>query len=267
MRFSLLFLMFSLVACVTKPGTENIEQLRNLNTTTVISNSDGVSSIRLQALQDTAMTIGAQSGLANHAKQLNVTLEKKATYLDQVFNFHALLLPHGVLPPILAEGREEFNLAADDSIRVSDRVYKIISQAHFVSTPPNWRDYLYLSYTSPDFPDRTLLPQSRKERAIWQKYVTLGWNEGARQCDAIFEQNLARLKRDFSGMVLYRQLLAQNMVSPPFVAKASLGVTGGGSELRVNDQVLRITAMPSLQSNTKRWKPALQKEGPGMAPN
>ncbi len=89
------------------------------------------------------------------------------------------------------------------------------------------------------------------------KYIDIGWKEGTAQADPNYTQNFARLKQDYSGMVLYRKLLAQNIVSPPYVAKTDLGVTGGKNNLRIHDQVLRITAMPALQPNSKMWKAAI----------
>jgi len=89
---------------------------------------------------------------------------------------------------------------------------------------------------------------------IWKKYVDEGWKCGIQQADTIFRENVGRLKRDYEGMVRYRTLLAQYMVSPPFVAQLDMGVTGGGSDLTVNDRVLRITAFPALQSDSHIWK-------------
>jgi len=44
------------------------------------------------------------------------------------------------------------------------------------------------------------------------------------------------------------------MVSPPFVAELDMGITGGCSDMTVNDRVLRITAFPCLQNNGQEWK-------------
>ena len=61
------------------------------------------------------------------------------------------------------------------------------------------------------------------------------------------------------GMILYRRLLTLHMVSAPFVASADLGVTGNATHLRINDQVLRITAQSALQPNAKKWRPVITK--------
>lgn len=251
----------SLSGCFKKSiDTAKLSDLERLSTRVISQASASVSSIRLQALRDTAMTIGAQSGLADRAKQLNAVLEARAQHLSQVFNFDGMMLPHNVLPPILIEGRDSLNLATGESIRIADMTYEIQSQARFVTAPPTWRSYLWMDYKKPPIPDVSLLPKNQEERAIWKKYVDKGWKQGGEQAEAIFKENLARLKRDYSGMVLYRKLLAQNIVSAPFVAKTDLGVTGDGSNIRVNDQVLRITALPTLQADSKRWKPAFSKQ-------
>ena len=54
-------------------------------------------------------------------------------------------------------------------------------------------------------------------------------------------------------MILYRKLLQEKMISPPFVARTELGITGDGSDMRINDQVLRIVELPKLQTNSRHW--------------
>ena len=82
----------------------------------------------------------------------------------------------------------------------------------------------------------------------------MGWQKGIEQGYTIFQQNLARLKRDYRGMILYRKLLQEKMISAPFVSRTELGVTGNGSNMRINDQVLRIVELPKLQTNSRNWK-------------
>jgi defect-in-organelle-trafficking protein DotC len=249
-------------------GTSNLEELTDLAAKTPSTYNPALpgaaSSLRIQAIQDIALSLGAQSGLAWRSEEIDRNLEKHGTELDNVYNFHALLLPHSVLPPVLEEGRQTLNLSDPNTIRLSDRSYTIISQARFVTQPPNWRDYLWQSFTKPETPNFTLLPQTKKEKAVWIEYVGRGWKQGITQSDTIYTLNLARLTRDMNGMIIYRKLLAQGMVSPPFVATTKLGVTGtsDGTGLRINDQILRITALPNLQTDTSGWQPGVAKEVP-----
>lgn len=224
------------------------------------SSSGSPSKIREMALKETALTLGAQSGLACRAKIIDEHLNRNARNLDTVFDFNSLTLEHNILPPVLLEGRNAFNLADAQTIRLSDRNYKIAKQARFVTTPPNWRQYLWMDFVKPEAPHMTLLPKNKEERQIWCAYVEKGWKNGIEQANIILEENLARIKEDYVGMLLYRKLLAMNMVSPPYVSHTELGITGNGSELHIDDRVLRITALPALNINSEEWRAAVAKK-------
>ncbi len=242
------------------PRLDCIQSLKDLTAGSTRSNCEEVSSIRYQALQDTALSLGAQAGLAARAKVINCQLERNAKYLNQVFNFQLLLLPCSILPPVLVEGRQTLNLADTTTIRIADRMYLIVQQARFVTAPPHWREYLFLDFTEPELPQQTMFPKNGAERKIWNKFLVQGWNDGINQANTIYADNLARIKRDYTGMVRYRKLLAQRMVTAPYVAKTNLGITCDASGMRINDQVLRITALPQLCTNSKDWKPAISQD-------
>jgi len=216
-----------------------------------------INSIRLDVLKQTARSMGAQASLSWRSRQLNLMLNSQKRNLDHIFNFNYLILSQNVLPPILVEGRNTLNLADEFTIRVSDHDYQIAQPPRFITAPPNWRSYIWMPYKKPEIPNGTLLPQNAAERKIWNEYIQVGWNEGVTQADQIFTANLARLQRDYEGMILYRKLLAQNMVTPPYVSKAELGVTGDGNNIHINDRVLRITSISQLQTDPKNWQPAI----------
>lgn len=220
---------------------------------------DLVNPIRLAAIRQASMSLGARGGLAWEAHVINQSLESESVFIDQVFDFNLLLLEHNVLPPVLTQSDRSLNLADNETLRIDEKTYQILNPARFVTAPPNWRNYLWLHFQKPDIPDRSLLPQTRAEAQVWNHYLRQGWTNGIEQAQAIFSANLNRLKRDMLGMILYRILLAEHMVSAPFVAKAQLGVTGDTNQLRINDQVLRITAQSQLQTDSKKWKPVLTK--------
>jgi defect-in-organelle-trafficking protein DotC len=271
----LLFFLCGLTACANncavqpiqsrncdpcKSGINNVEDLKRLCACSN-GNCNSVCGLRFQAIQESAMSVGAQAGLAARAKVINCELEKNAKYLDQAFNFQLLMLPCSVLPPILGEGRHTLNLADDCTIRLADRTYVILQQAKFVTAPPHWREYLFLDYKEPDINETTCaFAKTCDERKLWNKYLIEGWNDGIGQANSIAADNLARLKRDYSGMIRYRTLLAQKMVSIPFVSKTNLGITCDSCGMRINDQVLRITALPQICTDSKTWRPAITHE-------
>lgn len=220
-----------------------------------------INKIRAISLKQTARGLAAQAGLAWRARQIDDILARNAHTLDHIFDFNNLMLDNNVLPPVLVEGRNTLHLNDPDDIRVADETYQIVFPPRFVTAPPTWRDYIWMPYSKPNPPHTTLLPKNRDERALWNYYVAVGWNDGVHQADEIFLNNLGRLKRDVEGMILYRKLLAENMVSPPYVSKANLGVTGGGNSMNINDRILRITAISALKPNPKVWNPVISGQG------
>ena len=221
--------------------------------------SSGVNKIRYQALKETATTLGAQGALAWRAEHVDVALENQGSYLDHIFDFNQLLLKHNVLPPVLVESDGNLTLDGSDTIRMADKTYKIEAPARFVTAPPTWRNYIWMIYNKPDTPDQTLLPVDKAEAKIWNFYLQQGWKDGLQQANEIFAANLSRLKRDYLGMVLYRKLLAQGIISSPIVSKADLGVTGDADQLRINDEIVRITAQSALQPDSSKWNAILTK--------
>jgi len=244
--------------CSSSEAPSDYYRIANLKSSSGVTN--GINNIRLTALKQTSRGLGAQAGLAWRSQQVNALLERKKHSLDQVFNFNYLILNSNVLPPVLTEGQNILNLADNQNIRISDHDYQIVYPPRFITAPPTWRDYLWMNYRKPDLPNTTLLPKNSKEADIWNQYAKIGWSEGIEQAADIFQTNLNRLTRDLNGMILYRKLLRQNMVSTPFVAEANLGVTGGGNSMRINDRVLRITSTPELKANTKVWQPVISKQ-------
>lgn len=255
-RFFIAAFLFMLLIGCTKP--DQPQELTRITALQQNNTDSNINSIRRQAIQDTALSLGAQAGLAWRAHQLNQVLVENQANLNRIFNFTPLILKNNVLPPVLVEGDDTLNLASPTAIRLADKVYKIELPPRFITVPPTWRDYLWSDYRNPDKPNTTLLPKNSDERTMWNQYIKVGWQAGVKQADQIFSINLGRLKRDYAGMILYRKLLAQNMVSPPFVAKLALGVTGNGNMMRINDTVLRITSTSQLNTNAKTWKPIIR---------
>lgn len=242
---------------LTAIDTTNLIQLQNVMVAPFgpSGSRSELSQLRVKALQETAMSTGAQGALAWASEAMNTHMNKDRQYLDTIYNFNGMMLSHGVIPPVLEEGDNSLNLADPNTIRIADKTYKIVVQARFATTPPNWREYLWLSFSKPELPDRTLLPRTKAEQKVWRDAVCAGWEKGVQQAYNIFQQNMARLKRDYRGMILYRKLLQEKMISPPFVARTELGITGDGDDMRINDQVLRIVDLPKLQTNSRGWQP------------
>lgn len=218
---------------------------------------DEQSPIRLEMLRDTAMSLGARSGYAYRTDQINLLLDTRRAVLDDIFDFNALLLQDNVQPPILVENSNSLTMGSPYNLRIADRNYQILRQARFVTTAAIWSDYLVMSVEQPDPPDSSLLPKNDGESEVWRENIREGWDRGFEQANQVYEANLNRLKRDYQGMMRYRILLEQKMISSPEVAQRELGVTGGGEEISINDRVLTITALPALRADVQQWEPAV----------
>ena len=221
--------------------------------------------IRLDALKEIAIGLGVKGGLNDRIQKINSSLEKQSTRLDSIYNFSAMLISspagmskttqYAILPPVISESNRVLTTVGDDEIQAADKVYRIEQQAKFVTAAPTWHFYLDQQPQPFQPPPANLLPRDDNERKVWKEWIAEGWNAGQVQADAIFDIKMNKLERDFNGMVRYRILLKQNLVSSPYVAENRLGVTGGGNDMSIDSRVLRITAKPSLNVEYHEWKP------------
>lgn len=210
-----------------------------------------------RAMQEIAMTYGAQSGLHWKSQKIAHYLDQHAFELDKVYNFNALLMRHNVMPPVVTQLGKTYTVESADTVHLSDKEYILTQAARFVSVAPSWREYIYLAYAQPDDPPTSILPQSNYEKEIWKKYVQIGWESGIAQAEAIFQDSLSKLNHDYEGMILYHVLHIQNMISAPYVETTNLGITGNSQSLRLNDKVIKIQNPSVLNPMTNQWQPIL----------
>lgn len=221
---------------------------------TALKNKDDVNEMRQDALKEVAGQLGASSGLAFRMNQLKRDIDGKSNELDSIFDFTKVTIDNGVLAPVLTEGLAAYAQDSDDQVRIADKMYKIESPAKFVSVYPTWRSYIRFSFPSFEQPQSAYLPKNDTEKQIWDMAVKDGWARGVDQANRIFETSYSRLERDYLGMIKYKILLAEGLITPTIVAKQNLGITGGGREMSINDQVFRITDHSALNPNNKAWK-------------
>lgn len=213
-----------------------------------------INEMRKAALSEVAVSLGASAGLVSKMSEIRSALDKQTVSLDGIFDFSRMLVTDGVLAPVLSEGLANYAQENDDQVRIADKIYKIESRARFVSVYPTWRDYLQFSFKSFEIPPQSYLPKNDAEKAFWNEWVKKGWDQGERQALTIFESSMGRLRRDFTGMIRYKSLSAQGLITKPVIAKANLGVTGGGNEMAINDQIFRIVDHSALVPNKDEWK-------------
>lgn len=243
----------------------SLEELQGLEPDTVVKEDLDTSglpvNIRRNAVSEAALSYGARGGLAWRTYYIRREIEHRKSYMDKVFDFRNLLIsaPSGLLiePPVISEQDNALLIqTGGDKAAVADRIYEINKNAQIVSTPRHWRNYLEREWGEVLPPPDILRPHDKKERAVWMEAVAKGWRKGVEQADEIFDDDLNQLTADYRGMVRYRMLLAQGMVSPPYAVLTDRGVTGDGKTMRVGDREVHITGMPELNAGTRTWKPA-----------
>lgn len=217
--------------------------------------------MRKEAQKEAALSYGARGGLAKRNHQIMERMRGFDPVLDKTFNFRALLIkaPSGMLiePPIVKESIDALVITEEgNEAAVAEEVYDINKQAKIVSAPRDWRQYLMQSWSDVPPPPRVLWPKNPAEQASWNSWVASGWKAGFDQADQIFESNTNRMVADYSGMVRYRMLLAQGMISAPYAMQEDRGVTGNKKQMRVGDRALRITGPSQFLTGADLWKPA-----------
>ncbi len=217
--------------------------------------------MRKEAQKEAALSYGARGGLAKRNHQIMERMKGFDPVLDKTFDFRALLIkaPSGLLiePPIVRESLDALVITEEgNEAAVAEEVYDINKQAKIVSAPRDWRQYLIQFWSDVPPPPRVLWPRSPAEQASWNSWVADGWKAGFDQADQIFESNTNRMVADYRGMVRYRMLLAQGMISEPYALHEDRGVTGGKNKMRVGDRALRITGPSQFLTGADLWTPA-----------
>lgn len=243
------------------PSFEQISDLPTFSRSSIFNTEDSGPEIRDEGLREAAMSYGARAGLALRTWEIRESLQGKAAQLDQIYDFKQLLItaPSGLMiePPIITEGEDAMIIAdGGQTAAVADRIYNINVDARIVAAPRNWRAYLERDWGDVSPPPAILFPENAHERKIFLDNLRKGWEQGYTQADEIFQADLDRLNTDFRGMIRYRMLLAQDIVSAPYTLQTDRGITGGGREMRIGDRALQITGPSQLNSDPKTWQPA-----------
>jgi defect-in-organelle-trafficking protein DotC len=220
----------------------------------VLSAENGLG-LRLQAVKELAETLGVQRAIQYRYEAINRVLESNSFKLDKIFDFKPLLSSGDrLLPPVINEANDVFNLRDATFAEASQATYEIKSEARIVSTAPTWRDYLIQHFAVNEINYSSLHPKNTEEKAVWLSGVRDGWAIGSKQADQIFSANIARLVRDYRGIIRFHLLEAQGVVSMPVLAEGDMGIRVNGKMLDVGQKIFRITDTVHFRPENK-WNP------------
>lgn len=240
-------------------GSENLQRLLNPNKGDQLVL---LSPVRTAALRATAQAIGTQTGMIERAREIGRVIDRRQADLDRSFRFGDLVMGQGVLPPVIVK-TENARTVSKNAMRVAGAVYKIAEPARFQSGSPSWRDWLLMGLpTADDMPalptNEQLLPRDAEERKYWDQQVKAAFEDGRRQAQEIFDNNLANLKQVYLGMRTFYDLYQRGMVSLPEIARTQDIVNKDDpNTIVVGDTLFRITVNSDFVTKSERWVPLM----------
>lgn len=268
---SSLLLVAGLMACgagqaQTASASEGFDAVRDALKAT--SPAASIPFVRKAALTESAVLVGARSGLSARTCALLKVIAASRVPLDKKYRFSDLMMGAGVLPPIIDEARD--NVALDAVVmRVAARVYRFHEAARLVDIPPTWRDWVYVGLpqdacefrpadaTSNLAPE--VLPANDVERAFWLSESRKAYDSGVAQANQVYDTNLSRLDRAYAGMRRYYELFTAGMVAAPvIVSSTEVAVREDANTLVVGNTIIRITVPADFVDRTNKWQPLTQ---------
>ena len=210
---------------------------------------------RYDAIRSSGKSVGIQAGMEYQLYHINQAIKKHERDLDSIYDFGQLMIQGRVVPPVISEVRDIYEQNSDRALKLSGVSYKIEEQARFSSVPPNWRAYLNFGSGNKDYSRLTIgLKLKSEEKSVFQKALEEGWAEGIEQANIILKHGLDRLNRDYVGMLRFNTFVMQGKISMPIIASADIPMTVTNDTLVLDETLLRITILPSFNSNIDQWK-------------
>lgn len=216
----------------------------------MISSSEPV---RVRMVRDAAMSAAMRAGLTRQSIVINKMLDDNARYLDDIYDFSSLMLPHNVVPPVI---RRVDNITEQegDVLRYSAVRFRIVKQAGFATRAPSWRTYLKVPvWNDAPMTHQELMPKNSEERKAAIEGLNKGWEAGAKQANDMFFKGLTRLDNDFLGMATYHALLKSNMVTLPKILRTDVPVVGDGSSMTLDQSTYTIETKPVFNPQMMSW--------------
>ena len=219
-----------------------------------------VAALRARALRDAALGRGSRMGYARRAWEIRQDLRRRAAELDREFAFERVVAdaPAGagyIVPPVVARALDAFRMdGGATQASVADEYLSIAAPGRLAPAAPSWRDYLLFEAPKAETAPASPAPADAHERSLFSEWLEEGWRAGAAAADGERHRRLARLRRDYGGMLQYRRLVALGMMDRIVVRDADFGVTGGGGEMRVGSRTVRIVSEAEFSADPSRWR-------------
>lgn len=222
----------------------------------------GMARIRSAALREASRRLGSQHGFARRAWEITQLLERRSAELSASYDFNRVAtstpgVPGFILPPVVARTFDAYALnRSSRSASHSDERFEVLKAASLSPVVPTWREYLVMRSKEPRELPRSLMPRGDLETSRFREWLGEGWDAGVEQAEAEFAKRVARLRRDYEGMLEHRRLVALGMMSPALIETEVLGVTGDTRSMSVGSHDLRIAGDAEFIIDEDLWSGA-----------
>ena len=105
---------------------------------------------------------------------------------------------------------------------------------------PTIFDYLVIPSQEPVIPEVSLLPNNGKEADMFSTWFNEGWQAGRQLARDEFSTRLQRLLDDYDGMMEYRRLVENGIMTRMVLSKSDFGTTVLDDTMRIGDQVVQV---------------------------
>jgi defect-in-organelle-trafficking protein DotC len=211
-----------------------------------------VPNAREEAVREAGQATGMAWGYYHEIRRLEAEMNAEVGTLNQVYAFQPYMLRGHVLPPVLEAGDHAAKFNNPNRATFALQIFKIIHPARIVAAPPDWRQWLLPPNPHPHPTRAILLPRNAAERAVWKAAVASGWTQGVEQGQSVEMENLHRLTRTLTGMIMFMRLKAQGMVSGPVVVAGAPVIQVQGQKLSIDTRLFQID-QPAQFAPEKYW--------------
>ena len=242
---------------VKKEATPSYDDVMNMKSRGKLTPEElAEGDVRLHAVREEAATFGLQAGFAWRYRAILKECRMREGELDMQYPFEQLLLQNGtVQPPVIV--RADSYMSVEDKVKMTrtDTAWRIIRPAEFVTNPPTWRNYLNLTddALSVSEPVDAIRPKTSDEQKVWREAAKEGWELGMEQAELYFKDEMARMNRDFKGMIQYHILEREGKVSIPGISRGHYAVRIGEDTMEINQETFVITDKSHFQEKRK-WR-------------
>ena len=211
--------------------------------------------IRIRAIKQEGLRVGAQTGLAARYSMIMQYMEGVEPKMNVAFSFNGFVRDGRLLVPAVIEVKDRLSYDAETGQAAEvKQAYTIIEEARVVTSIPTWRDYLFQVYEQPELPHESILPRTEEEVEVWKEALQTGWTSGVYQADQIYQDRINDLTRAVEGRYLYRTLESKNMISPAALQVVANKVTFNGRTMNIGETIYSIGDAGNYKQ-ASGWRP------------